>query len=244
MNTANHRIRTPGAAAPGGTAAGFTLLELAIVLAVIGLIISAVTVGRDLYRNAQYQRISSTFVQGWQIAYDTYTANTGVVPGDAPSDPGGEINGDGSALCNGTDDALLNTFLAAGVELPEGRAEGQNDRYVYQDSNGNPQEVQVCFRTVEWAVPGSSVDNYVTRERNVMVIRDLTPSLARHLDAGIDGKADARFGRFREDSEADSTGTTGVAWSVDDRMAYGDSTATAEDEDQVTVVTAYYRMNR
>ena len=35
---------------------GFTLVELAIVLAVIGLIIGAVAIAKDVQRNAEYQK--------------------------------------------------------------------------------------------------------------------------------------------------------------------------------------------
>jgi hypothetical protein len=96
-----------------------------------------------------------------------------------------------------------------------------------------------------WADPGSSVGSYVLRPRNVMSIKQLTPALANMLDAQIDGKSDARFGRFRETSQAaQNTVTTPVAWSVDERMAYGSTVASALDEAQVAVVNAYLLMNR
>lgn len=227
---------------------GFTLVEMAVVLVVIGLILGAVAIGRDLQRNAVYQRLGSDFVQGWQVAYDAYVVGTGGVPGDSTSAPTGRVNGallaggNTPELC-GSD--LLNAFLAAGVALPEGRTQGQSDRYVYLDSNGLPQEVQVCFQSVSWADPGASVGSYVLRPRNVMSLKSLTPALANMLDAQIDGKSDARFGRFRESSQAaQNTVTTPVAWSVDERMAYGSATPSALDEAQVAVVQAYLLMNR
>lgn len=227
---------------------GFTLVEMAVVLVVIGLILGAVAIGRDLQRNAVYQRLGSDFVQGWQVAYDAYVVATGAVPGDSASAPTGRVNGASISggvapeLC-GSD--LLNAFLAAGVALPEGRTEGQSDRYVYLDSNGLPQEAQVCFQSVDWADPGSAVGSYVLRPRNVMSIKRLTPALANMLDAQIDGKSDARFGRFRETSQAgQNTVTTSVPWSADETMAYGSTTSTALDESQVAVVNAYFLMNR
>jgi prepilin-type N-terminal cleavage/methylation domain-containing protein len=236
---------------------GFSLVELSVVLVVIGLILGAVAVGKDLQRNAAYQRISSEFVQGWMMAYDQYVAVVGQVPGDNLATPTGAVNatvatagGNGTLLCDNpatpsNPASLLNVMLAAGVQLPQGRTEGQNNRYVYLDTNGNPQEIRVCFQNVMWAEPGASVGTYVSRPRNVMVISGLTPSLARLIDAQIDTQADARFGRVREDSQANATGTTvPVDWSVDDRMAFGSTVATTRDESQVAVVTAYVLMNR
>ncbi|MCA1788330.1 MAG: prepilin-type N-terminal cleavage/methylation domain-containing protein [Thioalkalivibrio sp.] len=221
---------------------GFTLVEVAVVLLIIGVIVSAVTIGQDLYRNAQYQRVSTTFVQGWQVAYDSYVDATGLVPGDSETDPSGQINGNGDLLCGDDSNALQNVFLAAGVSLPEGRAEGQEDRFAYQDSNGNPQSVRVCFRTVDWSEPGAAVGEYETRPRNVMVLENLTPSLARYLDNAIDGKPDARFGRMRESTSADATTSEGANWSIDDRRDIDGGTA--RDEDQTAVVTGLYLMNR
>ena len=97
---------------------GFTLVELAIVIAMIGLIIGAIAIGKDLQRGAVYQRITTEFVQGWMIAYDAHVGGTGVVPGDTPAAPTGRVNASATALCR---DGLLNVFLAAGIRLPEGR---------------------------------------------------------------------------------------------------------------------------
>lgn len=225
---------------------GFTLLELGITLLVIGLLLGAVAVGRDLQRTAAYQRLSTDFVQGWQLAYETYYNGVGYPPGDNPTNPTGRINGAaavaGSEFC-GND--MINAFLAAGVRLPEGRAAGQQDRYAYLDTNGNPQEVQVCFQSVNWAEAGASVGTFVSRPRNVMVIKSTTYSLASMLDQQIDGRSDARFGRLRDTSLANSTATTvGTIWPLNDSMAFGTTVNTARDEDQIAVTTALFQMMR
>ena len=232
---------------------GFSLLELSIALVVIGLVVGAVAIGRDLQRSAANQRLSTDFVQGWQLAYEAFVNGVGYPPGDNPADPTGRINGSltpaGSELCGAP---MINTFLAAGIKLPNGRTEGQQDRYVYLDSNGNPQEVQVCFQSVQWAEPGAALNDYATRSRNVIVLKRVTFSLAGALDQQIDGHSDARFGRFRAESFANNvtpspvpgTPPPGEPWPIDDTMAFGSTTSTRLDESQVAVTTAYFKMMR
>jgi prepilin-type N-terminal cleavage/methylation domain-containing protein len=227
---------------------GFSLVELSVVLLAIGLILGAVAIGRDLQRSAANQRLSTDFVQGWQLAYEAYFNGVGRPPGDSATNPTGRINNGAGRLCG---NQMIDTFLAAGIRLPEGRAEGQPNHYVYLDSNGNPQNVEVCFQSVNWAEPGASTGTYQSRTRNVMVLIGLTYSLATMLDHQVDGRSDARLGSFREAQSATynpTPPTTGDPargfWSVDERMAAGSTTPTSLDESQIATTTAYFKMMR
>ncbi len=49
---------------------GFTLIEMAVVLVIIGLILGAVSIGKDLQRNAEYKKVKQKFVDQWAQAYN------------------------------------------------------------------------------------------------------------------------------------------------------------------------------
>lgn len=260
---------------------GFTLVELAVVLAVIGLIIGAVAIGKDVQRNAEYTKIKNKFVDQWEQAYNQYYQRTGVVLGDSQTAPQNMVNGENfsdpatgvrsgrnmskvvapDAICRGavgqgmhrkmqTGADLRVLMSRAGIRMPPGRAEGLEDRYVYLDSNGNPQEIQVCF---QWNLPLSdtSADEALgDGAGNVMVITGLTPDLARSLDQMIDGKPDEREGRFRREGVENNAGGSapnapGKEWHLTNRDEIGaTSTDRSFDEDQVAIVTAIYKMNQ
>jgi hypothetical protein len=171
---------------------------------------------------------------------------TGVTPPDAIC-----RGGKGQGMTRNADATLdLRVLMTqAGIRMPPGRAEGLEDRYVYLDSNGNPQEVQVCF---QWNLPlaDSSPDDAVgDGTGNVMVITGLTPDLARSLDQMIDGKPDEREGRFRRQGVLNNAGgnnpnAPGQEWQATNRDSIGTNNDSNLDEDQVAIVTAIYRMNQ
>lgn len=249
---------------------GFTLVEMAIVLAVIGLILGAIMIGKDVQRNAEYTKIKQKFIDQWVVAYNAAYQRAGVPVGDSQTQPRLMVNGNNftattgspisggnmtgatapASICaasaapglTGSRTDLRDLMLRLGVRLPPGRAEGSEDRYVYLDTNGNPQEIQVCF---QWNAPGTA-----SGAGNMMVITGLTPDLARALDQMIDGKPDAQEGMFRMAGVANGDpNKPGVEWSGNNNFKYGaPGSATGEgtklDEDQVMVLTAHYKMNQ
>lgn len=223
---------------------GFTMVEMSIVLVIIALIVGAVSVGRDVYRSAMNQRIVSDFIQPWAMAYDSYTYATGLPPGDRLSPPTGLINQSlNNALCNapGGGMALSAAMQAYGIALPPGRSVDQPDRYVYQDSRSLPQQLSVCFISVPWAQEGVLPRSYILRNRSVMRIEGVTPELALMLDKQIDGRIDARFGKVRENTQANNTTPDAVNWSRDER-ASPSGTTNGTGESQSGTMTVYLLM--
>jgi prepilin-type N-terminal cleavage/methylation domain-containing protein len=245
--------------------AGFTLVEMAIVLAVIGLILGAVMIGKDIQRNAEYTKVKQKFVDQWVVAYNAHYQRTGVPVGDSQVEPQLMVNGQAfvdannssggdmsnvdapAAVCADNEESnLRDLMLAAGIEMPPGRGEGSEDRYVYLDTNGNPQEIQVCFR---WNPPGTN-----SGSGNVMEITGLTPDLARFLDQAVDGQADAWEGNFRQEGieTGNSSNQAGRQWNANNTFGLGDdqsedaipATDDALDEEQIITLTAHYKMNQ
>ncbi len=61
--------------------AGFTLVELSIVLVIIGLIIGGVLSGRQIMLNAQITNAVNA-IQAYEAQFQTYVQNYGAMPGD------------------------------------------------------------------------------------------------------------------------------------------------------------------
>ncbi|MFZ4480733.1 MAG: prepilin-type N-terminal cleavage/methylation domain-containing protein [Rhodoferax sp.] len=266
--------------------AGYTLVEVAIVLAAIGLIVGGMSIGKEVLREAEYNRIENKFVQPWKVAYDLYAQRTGSVVGDSQIAPTLMVNGfeaisnsingslpglpqnfssTGLRICQGQGYAantvgmgdpgvalqkLHDLFDRTGIRMPAGRAEGQEDRYAYSDTNGNAAEIQICF---QW-----NPDKQISGAGNVMVIRGLTPDLARKLDVSIDGKADALEGRFRQQNSGSNTTQRSVQvpgheWLANNTYSINGADPTAmmgrgrgesQDEDRVVLMTAHWLMDR
>jgi len=101
---------------------GFTLVELAIVLIIIGIILGAVLKGRDLIQSAKQKKFYNSFVKTWELTVEDYMDRTGKLLGD------GTDNGGTAATENGwfdnfipcvTDGSSVGTTLGkVGLDVP------------------------------------------------------------------------------------------------------------------------------
>ena len=84
--------------------AGFTLIELSIVLVIIGLVVGSVLVGQDLIKAAQV-RATISQIEKYNTTANTFYGKVGSLPGDLNSvtatqfgfNPRGSFGGEGDA---------------------------------------------------------------------------------------------------------------------------------------------------
>ncbi len=189
---------------------GFTLVEIAIVLIIIGLILGAVVKGKSLIRSAEQKKIYTKFLNEWRTAYLGFYDRTGSVLGDFYNTGGSVPGQDGRADTNkaGSEpnddgrDALIiqgsggEDFLTledVGIAPPSSNLPNHTGwAYKYTDSEGKPHEVSVAF------------DNDSNSRYNYMRIENLPNELAIAMDTLIDNNANGKEGQFIGDSEEGS----------------------------------------
>lgn len=191
---------------------GFTLVEMAIVLIIIGIIIGAVVKGKDLVRGAEQKKVYTKFVNAWRLSYLNFYDRTGKVLGDfwnataatpaAGQDGRADTNLDGAGAVAAADWAALLTnggstafygLRDVGLEAATTNT-ATSYTYRYLDSAGGGHDLTVTFLF-------DATANY-----NYLEISLIPIELAMALDTMIDGEANGLTGDFIGNA------TTGAAW--------------------------------
>ncbi|MBT8490084.1 MAG: prepilin-type N-terminal cleavage/methylation domain-containing protein, partial [Deltaproteobacteria bacterium] len=170
---------------------GFTLIEMAIVLIIIGIIIGAVVKGKDIIRGAEQKKIYTKFFSEWRIAYLNFYDRTGKILGDQDNDAQADIGTCGDLL-NGDATAPFYGLLPVGLEVPITNGTDACT-YNYTDSGGNIRNLIIRF-------------DYAATY-NYMRIQNIPSELALAIDRIIDGEADGSTGDFLNGAGA-AWGTT------------------------------------
>ena len=172
---------------------GFTLIELAIVLVIIGLILGAILKGQDLIVNARGKKFIN-WVQQWKVMQLTHLDRKGRYAGDYIETRGS--GGSGSGLYRG-DGIIGNTIETRSFADEITNAKGFIDIPDTSIVLGNQ-----TFYIYMGNDPGDTA-----KPKNVIVVTTASgsaPTLAKDeiaymemFDASIDGVADAGTGRVR-----------------------------------------------
>lgn len=171
---------------------GFTLIEMAIVLIIIGIIIGAVIKGKDIIRGAEQKKIYSKFFSEWRIAYLNFYDRTGKILGDR--------TGNGQAQSDTTCAQLLTGGVGFYGLIPVGLDSPTTNgtdacTYNYTDSGGNIRNLTIRFAY------GATY--------NYMEIQNIPSEMAIAIDRMIDSEADGTAGDFlRGDGTSGDWGTT------------------------------------
>jgi len=188
---------------------GFTLIEMAIVLIIIGIIIGAVIKGKDLIRSAEQKKIYTKYLNAWRTGYANFYDRTGKRLGDfynaSTSSEGQDGKADTDNIHDGKISSTEREYLKTGDPLGTD-FRGLDDvgltapstntdncwEYVYTDKEGGGHSLYVGFKYDQ------------KNKYNYMWVEGLPNELGLALDTIIDNQADGTSGDFLCFNSADT----------------------------------------
>lgn len=192
---------------------GFTLIELAIVLVIIGIIIGMVLKGQDLIQNAR----AKSFVnkgRHWETAVWIFLDRKGRFPGDADRDG---LIGDGSVKADLTGAGFSNPpYEGSGANATNTITIGSYTFYVFLGNDGDKNIMVLCKI--------GDCNTAFTSDELIFV---------EAFDAAIDGVADGTTGQVICDGTPNNVNAT--TW-----VATYTTAPTASNCDNTTTSVVYY----
>ena len=171
---------------------GFTLIEMAIVLIIIGIIIGAIVKGKDIVKSAEQKKLYTKFVNAWSLTFNNYYDRTGWILGD--DNTATNATRDGNCAIGGvvaTEANLEAQLTAVGLELPPVGASGNTTDRNYKDSQGVLHTLVLAFDY------DPAVGNFIRITSTAGVAGPalgIPFDLGMALDRMIDGTMDALIG--------------------------------------------------
>jgi|GEM_PF-1266911 len=175
-------LTKPGIMAKLRNRRGFSLIEMAIVLVIIGIIIGAIIKGQDLMLNSRAKQLVST-ANAWKIAAYSYMDRNGKFPGDSTI-ASGII--DSSATAGSTSIDLIATTMSQAPVNPV--LIGGQSWYFYFGAIDTGAGLTSSMRNVMVICKNADCDQVLSSEEI---------ELMKALDSAIDGSAGAAAGQVR-----------------------------------------------
>ena len=164
-------------------ARGFTLIELAIVLVIIGIILGAVLKGQDLIEGAMAKRLTAS-CNAWSTLAWAYADMKGRFPGDSARDGIiGNQSYEQSPVRSAIGEMAVAGAMASVPENPITLGGGSYWVYFGYDTVGDN-----LGRNVMVICKNQDCDTVISPDEKRMLER---------VDTAIDGRADAGLGQFR-----------------------------------------------
>lgn len=197
----------------GSNEKGFTLIELAIVLVIIGMIVGAIMKGKDVMRSAQTKQFYQSFLGKWVTMADNYYDKTGVNLADGTSNGGTSATTTPDGFMDGTNvntnkalirDALIKAGInpcdviksgnlndlticpSTGVDI----AQGAVDSEIY----GKVSNIIIQLYALQLPKMGTALTG--TQLKNIVVAVNVPLDIAQAMDTLVDGISKGEAGRF------------------------------------------------